>query len=136
MKKKLIHLTLALLLAFNAVLPAYASISIISHNLEQAQIAEFYGVDAKILICTADGFKYVSVADIQSGKVSQDSNKLHCKLCLASIAQDKAHDSELADLTAHVQKITRERLPLIAVDSFPQEVKEQNHSRAPPKISS
>jgi hypothetical protein len=133
-KKKLTHLILAFALVFNAVMPAYAAISIVSHNLEQAEFAEFYGEEAKLLICTSDGFKYVSIADIKSGKVGV-ANKLHCKLCLASIGQDKVQNADIAILDLRAHSVASEELLLLDSTSFSQTSKAQNHSRAPPQNS-
>ena len=132
MKNKMLHLVMVIALALNAVLPAYAAISIQSHNNEQLEYAAFYGEDAKLLICTSEGFKYVSVSEITD---EEPMPKLHCKSCLAGAAQDIAAGAD-------TPKIMYELAPLELVnfvagddEDLGASEKSQNLSRAPPAIS-
>ncbi len=74
----------------NVMLPFYA-IYDIPQALASAEVdaganqdASFFG--EKILICTADGFKLVSLADLQSGKEKpQKHPQYQCALCYVAV---------------------------------------------------
>jgi len=76
-KNKWLSLTLALAVAFSALLPFFAV-----HNPSN-HLSSVFG--ERVLICTGDGFKWVNPADLQSGK---EKPKPHsgdkCPLCYAA----------------------------------------------------
>ncbi len=62
---------------FNAMLPFFAV-----YDLDNAKASELSDPSQKILICTGEGFKWISLEDLQSGKESPKQNKdLKCPLC-------------------------------------------------------
>ena len=71
----------------NVMLPFYAVYDIpkalASEQLDANQNASLFG--EKILICTAEGFKLVSLADLQSGKEQPKKHPQYkCALCYAA----------------------------------------------------
>lgn len=121
------------MLLIGAVLPAYAAISLADDYQENFELAEFYGADSKILICTSDGFKFVSVAELKEGK--ELPNKTHCKLCLASSVQDKYEIARLTYLQNVQQDVLEIKQSITESDVAYTAPTSQKHSRAPPKSS-
>jgi len=66
--------------AINAVLPFYAVHNPVAGFVESRYLASVFG--DKILICTGSSFKWVKIADLQSGKEKPKSHSGdQCQLC-------------------------------------------------------
>lgn len=93
-KNNWLGLALVAALMLNALLPFFAV-----HRLpaNAAHLSSAFG--EKILICTGEGFKWVNLADLQSGK---EKPKPHandkCPLCFAA-----AHGMNILAASAHTQ---------------------------------
>lgn len=133
MRNRFISFVVAFALMFGAVVPAFAAIKIASDYNENLALAELLGGDAKILICTADGFKYVSIADIQSGK--EQPKKQHCKLCFASVVHEKFVVANAAFPEFELQEIELKTLAIANEDNVRSSLIRGRHSRAPPLVS-
>lgn len=118
----------------SAVLPAYAAVSIATDYKEKSELAAFYGEDAKILICTSEGFKYISIAELESGNESH-SGKVNCKLCLQGKIKDTAINPKLVfvSFTEPLSEIAASYIE--AEEAISLAEKGGNQTRAPPNKS-
>lgn len=81
-KFKFRYFSLLLLIAFaaNALVPFFAVYNLPTDNTEAKQLSSVFG--EQILICTGDGFKWVNLADLQSGKEQPNPHPDYkCPLC-------------------------------------------------------
>lgn len=90
-KKYISTLTLVAFL-FSAFLPFFANYDLSSHP--EQKLSALFG--DKILICTADGFKWVSTADIEKGNIPKQHKDIKCPVCF--IAAHKVENSTLSTL--------------------------------------
>lgn len=82
MKQYIKNISRITLLAFllNAVMPFFAVYDVASHQAFAKEISSLFG--EKVLLCTADGFKWVKWEDLQSGKEKHNPASHHkCPLC-------------------------------------------------------
>lgn len=98
-KKYLSVLTLIAFL-FSEFLPFFATYDLSSpHNTEK--LSSLFG--DKILICTAEGFKWVSTADIEKGNIPKQHKNIKCPVCF--IATHKVENTTLAALAVAYTEI-------------------------------
>lgn len=68
---------------FGAVVPFFAVYESQLQNAESAELAALYG--EKIFICTENGFEWVDVADVASGKHNpKRKSHVECALCVVN----------------------------------------------------
>lgn len=82
MKRRIKLIARVTLLAFllNAILPFFAVYNLQDNRAFAAEMASLFG--EKVLICTGDGFKWVSWQELQNGKEKQhNSSHYQCALC-------------------------------------------------------
>ncbi len=75
--KHVVHITLIAFL-LNVMLPFFAVYNV-EHPSLAKEMASLFG--EKILICTGDGFKWVKLADLESGKEKHNPSHYKCPLC-------------------------------------------------------
>ncbi len=63
---------------FSILLPFFAA-----YHVPSAEAADnYFAVDGKILICTVDGFEWLSLDDLADGSIPESDEHLRCGLCL------------------------------------------------------
>ena len=85
MQNKIHPYPLLLILAFiiNAILPFFAVYNLSADHTEARRLSSVFG--EQIIICTGDGFKWVKLADLQSGKEKPTPHSdTKCPLCYAA----------------------------------------------------
>lgn len=81
--KRYATLLVALALMFNALSPLLFTLNSYASAATNTQSS----LGNKILICTANGFEYISLEDYENGNYPQDKSSIpHCPLCIISSA--------------------------------------------------
>lgn len=117
----------------SAILPFFAVYNLPYTNEKTTQLSSIFG--SKILVCTAEGFKLINIADIEKNK-PQPHPQFKCPICYVS-----AHGAKNSSASAYVKINYQPTIRLI--EFFPNSsahIKQQlfsnsNQSRAPPYIS-
>ena len=130
LQKRIIAFILIATVAFNTLLPFFA---FYQGQTEPSQLAKLFG--DKVLICTSDGFQWVSWEDLKSGKVPVKQHKqFFCPLCLIAASPI----SKILALGALVFVISRQLLTLLrfapTACMASQTAWSLSHSRAPPSF--
>ncbi|MFW0777651.1 MAG: hypothetical protein ACN2B6_08035 [Rickettsiales bacterium] len=127
-QKRLAVLLLTFTIAFNTLLPFFA---FYQGQTEPSQLAKLFG--DKVLICTSDGFQWVSWEDLKSGKIPVEQHKqFFCPACVIAASPI----SKIFALGIFVFVISRQFLSLLrfaptAYMAF-QPLWSLSYSRAPP----
>lgn len=136
MKRILTYFILSFALLFNGVLPAYSSVPTFSEE-DKAALKELYGGDAKVLICTSFGFKYVSLDELEKEQgQGETSPQEHCPLCLLTANKNKSYEPSLETSSIEVE-LDSESCDFVIEDFCGNNQLSQIHknSRAPPQFS-
>ncbi len=89
--KKLSYLIKAVLavFVFQIILPFFATYDVpVKNPASEKEISSIFG--DKILLCTADGFKFVSWQDLQNGTAPKPHSDIKCPLCYVTVNGLKA----------------------------------------------
>lgn len=127
---------LVVILAFlvNVMLPFFATYSLpvnSSESLTKTQLSSLFG--DKILICTENGFEWVSIKDIESGKVPDTHSDIKCPVCFVAGNNHKALGSSGHFSLAYAPySNTVEIFQLVSFSFNHFDFKESHPTRAPP----
>ena len=109
----------------NALLPFFATYEL----PQEGDVPSIFG--DKILLCTAEGFTWVSRSDLQKQEHPQPHPDYECALCYVTAQGQAAGASRMVSIGSHlpVQVVT---YAIQAGMPRPQEQRQPNDSRAPP----
>lgn len=119
---------------FSAVVPFFAVYELPEDHAQQAELASIFG--DRILICTENGFEWVSLADLRQGEHQPHADShLKCGLCYFTAKGGAHHQLSAVALSLDVplNRALREHFPYAApvlTPVFLQTVA----SRAPPVL--
>lgn len=72
----------------NAIVPFFAVYNLPTNDAQASELSSVFG--EKILICTSDGFKWISLKDLQNGKdLPKHNSRYKCALCYVAHKTDK-----------------------------------------------
>ena len=120
------------LIAFSVITAFLLNAAFALFIASNVSLADFGVFDGKVIICTSDGIKLVSLEEYQNGDYQGDENKNgHCPLCVVKKAQlDKFNPTPSKFIFAQAKQ--ESKYNYIADSYFSLKLASGNVSRAPP----